>query len=89
MTDKKTQVERFKEAARELETDDDEKRFNEKLGKIAQQKPADPPKSKRSPLKQVPKRQAENRRPAFWSHQTTRSKRRASRNYRQPRSRSF
>jgi hypothetical protein len=30
----KTQLEKFKSAARELETDDDEKRFNEKLGKI-------------------------------------------------------
>jgi hypothetical protein len=38
------QVEKFKQAARELETDDNEKRFNEKLGKIARQKPSDPPK---------------------------------------------
>lgn len=37
--DKKTQLERFKEAARELETDDDEERFNEKLGKLVKQKP--------------------------------------------------
>ena len=36
----KSQLERFKEAARELETDDDEERFNEKLGKLAKQKPA-------------------------------------------------
>lgn len=43
MTDKKSQLERFKQAARELETDNDEKRFNEKLEKIARQKPADPP----------------------------------------------
>ena len=35
---KKSQVEKFREAARELETDDDEKRFNEKLGKIAKAK---------------------------------------------------
>jgi hypothetical protein len=46
---KQTQGEKFKQAARELETDDNEKRFNEKLGKIARQKPADPPKkSKKS-----------------------------------------
>jgi hypothetical protein len=40
------QVDKFKQAARDLETDDDEKRFNEKLEKIARQKPADgrPPK---------------------------------------------
>ncbi|MCB1393548.1 hypothetical protein [Nitrobacter sp.] len=38
-TKDKTQLEKFKQAARELETDDDEKRFNEKLGKIARQKP--------------------------------------------------
>jgi hypothetical protein len=35
----KSQIDKFKQAARELETDDDEKRFNEKLGKIARQKP--------------------------------------------------
>lgn len=37
----KTQLERFKEAARELETDDDEAKFNERLRKLAKQKPAD------------------------------------------------
>tara|TARA_R100000365_G_C2745102_1_gene73869 strand:- start:1186 stop:1440 length:255 start_codon:yes stop_codon:yes gene_type:complete len=31
MTDQKSQLDRFKEAARELETDDDEERFNECL----------------------------------------------------------
>jgi hypothetical protein len=30
-----TQADKFKEAARELETDDDEARFDEKLGRIA------------------------------------------------------
>lgn len=40
MADKKSQIEKFKQAARELETDDDEKRFNEKLGKISRQKPS-------------------------------------------------
>jgi hypothetical protein len=47
-TRSKSQIEKFKQAARELETDNSEKRFNEKLGKIARQKPADPPKSKKS-----------------------------------------
>jgi len=38
--DKKSQSDKFKAAARELETDDDEKRFDEKLGKVAKaQKP--------------------------------------------------
>jgi hypothetical protein len=40
------QLAKFKQAARELETDDSEKRFNEKLGKIAKQKPAPSPKKK-------------------------------------------
>ena len=35
----KEQLERFKEAARQLETDDDEERFNERLKKLAKQKP--------------------------------------------------
>lgn len=35
----KSQLDRFKEAARQLETDDDEERFNEKLKKLAKQKP--------------------------------------------------
>ncbi|MEH2565134.1 hypothetical protein [Bradyrhizobium sp. AZCC 2289] len=39
------QVAKFRAAARELETDDSEKRFNERLGKIARQKPP-PPKKK-------------------------------------------
>jgi hypothetical protein len=38
---KQTQLDKFKQTARELETDDDEKRFDEKLGKIARQKPSD------------------------------------------------
>ncbi|SMO94687.1 hypothetical protein SAMN06265173_12811 [Thalassovita litoralis] len=37
----KTQLDRFKEAARELGTDDDEARFNEKLRKLVKQKPKD------------------------------------------------
>jgi hypothetical protein len=43
----KTQVRKFREAARELETDDDEKRFDERLGKIAKQKPAEKPNPKK------------------------------------------
>lgn len=31
----KSQLDKFREAARQLETDDDEKRFDERLGKIA------------------------------------------------------
>ena len=41
MSNDKTQLERFKEAARQLETDDDEAAFNEKLGKLAKPKPDD------------------------------------------------
>jgi hypothetical protein len=41
---KQTQLDKFKQAARELETDDNEKRFNEKLGKIARVKPPAPAK---------------------------------------------
>lgn len=41
MEEKKPQLDRFKEAARQLETDDDEERFNEKLRKLAKQKPDD------------------------------------------------
>ncbi len=37
----KGQLDRFKEAAREVATDDDEARFNEKLRKLVRQKPAD------------------------------------------------
>ena len=41
MSNDKTQLERFKEAARQLETDDDEAAFNEKLGKLVKTKPDD------------------------------------------------
>lgn len=40
-SNKKTQLDRFKEAARELGTDDDEERFNEKLRKLVKPKPKD------------------------------------------------
>jgi hypothetical protein len=34
-----SQLERFQEAARELEADDDEAKFNDRLRKLAKQKP--------------------------------------------------
>jgi len=37
----KPQSDRFKEAARQLETDDDEARFNKRLKKLAKKKPDD------------------------------------------------
>ena len=37
----KSQLDRFKEAAREIGTDDDEAKFNEKLGKLVKPKPAE------------------------------------------------
>lgn len=37
--EEKSQVEKFKEAARDLETDDDPKRFDERLGKLVRHKP--------------------------------------------------
>lgn len=43
---KKQQIDRFKEAAREIGTDDDEERFNEKLRKLVKQKPKSDEKSK-------------------------------------------
>ena len=35
--DKKPQIDKFKEAVRQLETDDDEERFEEKLRKLVKQ----------------------------------------------------
>ncbi|BBU58624.1 hypothetical protein KU6B_48890 [Mameliella alba] len=35
----KSQLDKFKEAARQLETDDDEERFERKLRKVVKQKP--------------------------------------------------
>ena len=46
MSEKKTQLDRFKEAARQLETDDDEERFNEKLRKLVKEKPTPAPKER-------------------------------------------
>lgn len=39
MGNKQSQLDKFKEAAREIETDDDEERFNERLKKLVKQKP--------------------------------------------------
>lgn len=37
----KSQLDKFKQAAHELETDDDPKRFAERLGKLVKHKPVD------------------------------------------------
>lgn len=39
MTEEKNQLDKFKEAARQLETDDDEERFERRLKKLVKQKP--------------------------------------------------
>ena len=39
MSDDKPQLDKFKDAARELECDDDEQRFKERLGKLVKTKP--------------------------------------------------
>jgi hypothetical protein len=41
MTEKKTQPDKFKEAAREHGADEDEKRWEERLRKVAKQKPTE------------------------------------------------
>jgi len=41
---KPSQLEKIKEAARGLETDDDSKRFDERLGRLVKHKPVDPAK---------------------------------------------
>ncbi|WP_422062207.1 hypothetical protein [Sphingopyxis sp.] len=45
LTTDKSQLDKFKEAARDLETDDDPKRFDERLGKLVKRKPV-PDKAK-------------------------------------------
>lgn len=37
-----SQLDKFKEAARQLETDDDPERFKERLGKLVKHKPVEP-----------------------------------------------
>jgi hypothetical protein len=39
MNDDKPQLDKFKEAARQLETDDDPERFKERLGRLVKHKP--------------------------------------------------
>lgn len=39
MPDEKPQIDKFKDAARDLGTDDDPKRFDERLGKLVRHKP--------------------------------------------------
>lgn len=39
-TDKRSQSDKFKDAARELEADEDEKRWEERLRKVAKAKPS-------------------------------------------------
>lgn len=38
-----TQLDKFKQAARDLETDDDEARFRERVGKLVKHKPVEKP----------------------------------------------
>ena len=43
MTDDKSQLDKFKAAARELETDDDPERFKERIAKLVKHKPVEKP----------------------------------------------
>lgn len=45
MSDQKSQLEKFKDAARELETDDREQAFDEKLKAVAKKQPPKSPNS--------------------------------------------
>ncbi len=42
-TDSRSQPDKFKQAARELETDDDEARFDERMKKLVKHKPVEKP----------------------------------------------
>lgn len=42
-SDDSAQIKKFREAARELECDEDEARWNERLRKVAKQKPTEKP----------------------------------------------
>jgi len=42
----KSQIDKFREAARELETDDSEEAFDAKLKKVAKASPSKPPEKK-------------------------------------------
>ncbi len=43
MPEEPSQLDKFKSAARELETDDDEARFDERMRKLVKQKPVEKP----------------------------------------------
>lgn len=43
MTEKLTQLNKFKQGARDLETDDDEARFDERVKKLVKHKPVEKP----------------------------------------------
>jgi hypothetical protein len=43
MSDQKSQLDKFKQAARELETDDDPQRFKERLRSAVRHKPVEKP----------------------------------------------
>jgi len=49
MSETKTQLEKFKQAARELETDDDEARFDERVRKLVKHKPVEKPATNEAP----------------------------------------
>lgn len=49
MVTDKSQLEKFKAAARELETDDDPQRFKERLAKVVKHKPVSEPEPKPLP----------------------------------------
>lgn len=51
---KKTQIQKFRDAARAAEASEDEAEFNRTLGRIARAKPADPPKSGKAPKPKRP-----------------------------------
>lgn len=43
MAKEPTQLDKFKQAARDLETDDDPERFRERVGKLVKHKPVEKP----------------------------------------------
>lgn len=49
MTENKSQVEKFKEAARELQTDESEEAFDEKLKRVAKSKPVQSGQNREKP----------------------------------------
>lgn len=43
MAESKSQIEKFKQAARDLETDDDPEHFRDRVGKLVKHKPVEKP----------------------------------------------